>query len=125
MTSKPGSEPQTPIVGYFEGERLELIWRYAYRPEFVPLLIEYLGARPGTHILDAGCGTGFLSRLLAKALENVQVKGVDTDQKLLGLGHQMVEREKLSKNVKLSEGNAYQLPFPDETFDLVTSHTLL
>ncbi len=26
----------TPVTGFFEGDRLELNWRYVYRPEFIP-----------------------------------------------------------------------------------------
>lgn len=115
----------TPVPGFFEGEHLELIWRYAYQPEFVPRLMEYLGARPGMRILEVGCGTGFLARLLARTLEDVQMVGLDADAKMLDLAHRMLEREGLAGQVGLHQGDAYQLPFPDETFDLVTSQTLL
>ena len=114
-----------PVTGFFEGERLELTWRYAYRSEFVPLLMDYLGARPGMRILDVGCGTGFLARLLAQTLDDVQVVGLDADEKMLDLARQMLAREGLAGRVELRQGDAYQLPFPDETFDLVTSQTLL
>ena len=114
-----------PVSDLFEGERLELTWRYAYRPEFVPLLMGYLGAQDGMSILDAGCGSGFLSRLLARTLSDVRVIGLDADEKMLALAGQMLAREGLNDRVTLREGDAYHLPFADETFDLVTSHTLL
>ena len=122
----PNAQPhlQTPVSGYFEGERLELVWRYAYRPEFAPLLMDYLGVRPGMRILDLGCGTGFLARFLAQTFKDSRVVGLDTDETLLNLGRQMLESSGLT-NVELRQGNAYQIPFPDETFDLVTSQTLL
>ena len=122
MKHNPQSQP--PLSGYFEGERLELVWRYAYRPEFIPLLMDYLGAQPGMRILDMGCGTGFLSRLLAQIFEESWVVGLDADETLLNLGRQMLESHGLT-NVELRQGNAYQIPYPDETFDLVTSQTLL
>ena len=115
----------TTVSGFFEGERLELTWRYAYRPEFVPLLLEYLGARPGTRILDVGCGSGFLSRLLARNLDNVQIVGLDADEKMLDLARQMLEREDLVSQVELRKGDAYQIPYPDDAFDLVTSQSML
>ena len=114
-----------PVTGFFEGERLELTWRYAYRPEFVPLLMGYLGARPGMRILDVGCGTGFLARLLARTLDDVQVVGLEADEKMLDHAHQLLAREGLTERVGLRRGDAYRLPFPDGTFDLVTSQTLL
>jgi ubiquinone/menaquinone biosynthesis C-methylase UbiE len=127
MSSNP-TEPTpspTPVTGYFEGERLELNWRYAYRPEFVPLLIDYLGAQSDTHILDVGCGTGFLARLLAHTLDSCQVVGLEADEALLNLGRQMVDKEGLADQVTLKHGDAYQIPFPADSFDMVTSHTLL
>ena len=118
------SQPREPVASFFEGERQELRWRYAYRPEFVPLLMEYVGAQQGMHILEVGCGTGFLSRLLAQTLADVRVVGLEPNEKSLNLGHQLLERQKLT-NVVLQHGAAYPMPFPDEAFDLVTSQTLL
>jgi len=116
-----------PVTDFFEGERLELSWRYAYHPEYIPLLLSYLGAQPGTRILDVGCGSGFLTRLLAQNLTDVRITGLDADKKMLTSAQQMLEREELASTslIKLRQANTYHLPFPDETFDLVTSHTLL
>ena len=125
MVNKMSKSTHAPVSGYFEGERLELAWRYAYRPEFIPLLMNYLGANNGMSILDVGCGSGFLSRLLAKTLSDVQIIGLDADEKMLSLAEQMLARDGVSVQVTLQKGDAYHLPFADETFDLVTSHTLL
>ncbi len=119
------TQPAESVSGYFEGEGLELAWRFAYRAEHILLLMEYLGAGSGMRILDVGCGTGFLSRLLAETYHDVQVVGVDLDRTLLEMGRELLKREQLSRRVELREADAYQLPFPSATFDLVTSHTLL
>ena len=119
------TQPPAPVTGYFEGERLELNWREAYRPEFIPLLMDYLGAGPGIRILDVGCGSGFLARLLARALADVQIVGLDADHKMLALAQQMLAREDLADRMALQQGDTYRLPYPAETFNLVTSHTLL
>ncbi len=116
---------ETARSGYFEGERLELLWRYAYRPEFVPLLMDYLGVLPQSNVLEVGCGTGFLSRLIAKSVDGVQATGLDTDRASLELGRELVAAEDLEAQVKLISGSAFELPFPDEHFDTVTSQTLL
>jgi ubiquinone/menaquinone biosynthesis C-methylase UbiE len=119
------NQTETARSGYFQGERLELGLRYAYRPEFIPLLLDYLGARSHTRILQVGCGSGFLARLLTRTLTEVQVVGLDTDPDLLDMADQLLDRERLTENVTLAQGDAYQLPFPDATFDLVTSHRML
>ncbi len=116
---------ETATSGYFEGERLELLWRYAYRPEFVPLLMDYLGVQPQSQVLDIGCGTGFLSRLIARSVGGAQVTGLDTDSASLELGRELIVAENLGAQVKLISGSAYELPFPDEHFDTITSQTLL
>lgn len=123
--SVESGRPATPVTGFFRGEYLELNWRYAYRPEYIPLLLNYLGAQSGACILDVGCGSGFLTRMLAKNLDDAQLTGLDADRKMLDLAQQMVERDRLTAQIKLRQGNVYHLPFSDEAFDLVTSQTLL
>lgn len=119
------SDTQSARAGYFQGERQEMALRYAYRPEFVPLLLDYLGARPSTRILEAGCGSGFLSRLLARKLADVQLVALDTDGAMLNIARQLQGRENLNEKIRWGQGDAYHLPFPDNSFDLVTSHRLL
>ena len=109
---------------YFESERLELTWKYAYRTEFLPLLMTYLGARSGTRILEVGCGTAMLSRQLATTLPNTKVIGLDKDPDLLASGISLISKEKLSNRISLVEGDTYRIPFRDKTFDMTTSHTL-
>jgi ubiquinone/menaquinone biosynthesis C-methylase UbiE len=119
------TDKQTVRAGYFQGERQEIGLRYAYRPEFVPLLLNYLGARPGTSILEAGCGSGFLSRLLAHTLTDVRLVALDTDGAMLDMARQLQVHENLDGTIQLGQADAFHLPFPDNSFDLVTSHRLL
>lgn len=114
-----------PQDDYFEGELMELSWRYAYRQEYIPLLLGYLGAQAGMSILDVGCGSGFLSRLLAKNLDDVRIVGLDANEKLLAMARKMVAHDGVAEKVSLRKGDAYELPFVDESFDLVTSQTVL
>lgn len=125
MDDPSDSQSPKPMPGRWEGERLELSWRYAYRPEFTPLLLNYLGALPGTQILEVGSGSGFLGRLLAGSLDEAQVTAVDADGELLVTASRLVAHESLADRVRLVHGDGYRLPFPDESFDLVTSQTLL
>ncbi len=125
MPGEKVSDSQDPFEGYFEGERLELLWRYAYPPEFTPLFQEYIGVKSGMEILDVGCGTGFLSRFLVKHIESTKVVGVEYDKKLIDIGEELIRREGLSEYVEIRQGDAYKLSFQDESFDMVTSQTLL
>ena len=67
--------------------------------------------------LDAGCGTGELTRVLAEETAGTVV-GVDADASLL-----RVAREETGLDV--AAGDALRLPFADDSFDLVVCQALL
>jgi demethylmenaquinone methyltransferase/2-methoxy-6-polyprenyl-1,4-benzoquinol methylase len=76
-------------------------------------------ARPDAHVLDLCCGTGDLTAaLLALRPPGAEpITGLDFSAEMLRLA-----REKYANaNVCWVEGDAMSLPFPDETFDLVTA----
>ncbi|MDJ1433917.1 class I SAM-dependent methyltransferase [Halostagnicola sp. A-GB9-2] len=68
-------------------------------------------------ILDVGCGTGELSRVLAAESPGTVI-GCDVDSTLL-------ETARTRNGVSAVAGNALELPFPDDTFDLVVCQALL
>jgi len=107
-------------------EDLELGRKYLFQPEFIPLLHSYLGVKPGLVMADVGCGTGSFSRLIAKGLKGKgKVVGIDLDRDLLQFAKIRAEQEGLSEILEFKYGDAYSLPFEEETFDVTTSHTLV
>jgi SAM-dependent methyltransferase len=68
-----------------------------------------------TRILDVGCGTGELTRVLA-ADSPAEVVGCDADRRLL---------EVAREHVPTVAGDALRLPFIDDSFDLVVCQALL
>lgn len=100
-------------AGYFRGDQLELGLRYAYSPEFVPLFMDYLGARPHSRILEVGTGTAFLARLLARKLDGVQVTGLDTDANMFELAG--------DARIPLDDAISYTLARHKITWDWLTN----
>jgi ubiquinone/menaquinone biosynthesis C-methylase UbiE len=71
-------------------------------------------------VLDVGCGTGYLLRLLAvRYPQAAELAGVDPAAAMIEAAGQGADDRRLSFTV----GTAEQLPFPDDAFDLVVSTT--
>ena len=79
---------------------------------------ERLTLDPNSRVLDLGCGTGGPARYLASNY-GCHVEGIDLTPELVETGQILTERCGLSELINLQIGNALDLPFPDESFDVV------
>ena len=79
---------------------------------------ERITLTPQSKVLDIGCGTGGPARYLAHTY-GCEVDGVDLTPELIETGKVLTERCGLSDRVRLQLGNALELPYPDQTFDVV------
>lgn len=79
-----------------------------------------LDAGPGDRILDVGCGTGALLHALSVSSSPCsapgRLTGIDPSREMLE-----VALVKLGPSVRLVQGSAEDLPFPDGAFDIVVS----
>lgn len=77
-------------------------------------------------ILDLGCGPGVSSFQLAERLPEATIDGIDLAEKMIvrAKRHHARSFPQLSR-VKFHVGDATQLPWPEETFDLVVGHSFL
>jgi len=72
-------------------------------------------------ILDVGCGSGFVTRDIAR-LTSGTVIGIDGSRQLLTVARTILAA---LPNIHLSLADAHALPFPTNTFDVVTCNLLL
>lgn len=94
--------------------------RYAHRTGYASIarLI-----KPGESVLDAGCGEGVLSWYLAERGANVTA--MDISKPNLKNAKTFLEKRGVIDRVRLVQGDAENLPFPDSSFDwVVSSHVL-
>jgi len=82
-------------------------------------LIEQMRIEKGHRVLDVGCGTATLDILIKKAHPDTDVVGLDGDQKILGIARAKIKKEGL--DIILDTGMAFELPYPDNSFDRVVS----
>ena len=74
----------------------------------------------GQHVLDVACGTGRGTVGLAQAIgDSGQVDALDLSDVMLEQARAKIEKLGLTGRVHFKQGNARELPYPDETFDLV------
>ena len=79
---------------------------------------ERIALTQDSRVLDIGCGIGGPARYLAHTY-GCRVDGIDLTPELIETGRVLTERCKLANRVMLQLGNALDLPFPDQTFDVV------
>jgi 2-polyprenyl-6-hydroxyphenyl methylase/3-demethylubiquinone-9 3-methyltransferase len=97
--------------------RAEAAWR---NPWIANRIHEFYSYRSkDIRILDVGCGAGFLSNLLAS--EGFQVTAIDISKSSL----EVAQSRDLTQAVSYLQADAYELPFEDGTFDVVTSTDFL
>lgn len=82
-------------------------------------LLEQATIRPGSRVLDVGCGTGSLLLLIRRLVPDVEIVGLDPDPKVLARARHKAERERIT--VRLDQGFADELPYGDASFDRVLS----
>jgi ubiquinone/menaquinone biosynthesis C-methylase UbiE len=77
--------------------------------------------RPISVTLDLGCGTGNLIIKIAKTFPESEIIGVDISTEILKIAKENVEKKVRNQEIKFEIGNAENLPFPDDSIDLIVS----
>ncbi len=77
-------------------------------------IFDYLKNKKYNKLLDVGCGTGLLIDMLSKEC-NKEFVGLDLSPEMI-----KEAKKKNIKNAKFVEGRSDELPFENNTFDIVT-----
>ena len=103
---------------YWDGDRRINYGGYRYiegRWEKVArVMLEHYNLPESARILDIGCGKGFLLYDFKKCLPSLDIYGID-------ISSYAIENSKEEVKQSLKLGNAIDLPWPDNYFDLVIS----
>jgi ubiquinone/menaquinone biosynthesis C-methylase UbiE len=70
---------------------------------------------------DLGCGPGHLVIELARAAPYSQVTGIDLSDEMLVKAERRARHSGLQERIAFKKGDAAQIPFPDDSLDLVVS----
>ena len=76
-------------------------------------------------ILDIGCGTGLLAIEFAKNLSGVEITGLDLSDVALEVARDNVQKSEVIERISFQKGDAEDIPFADNAFDLVISSNTL
>ena len=103
---------------YWDGDRRICYGGYKYLEgrweKIARKMVEQYQIPNNAKVLDIGCGKGFLLYDFLKVLPDLEIYGIDISQ-------YAIDNSKNEIRDKLVVGNAKELPYPDDYFDLVIS----
>jgi len=103
---------------YFDGERLYGYGGYGYHPRFwqetVKHFRDYYHLAEAAAVLDVGCAKGYMLHDFKELIPGLTIAGID-------ISEYAIERAMETVKPYLRVGNARELPYEDNSFDLVIS----
>jgi len=104
-------------VEYWDGDRKTGYGGYHYDGRWrkvAEVMVQHYDIKPGNKILDVGCGKGFILYDFTQAVPGLEVAGID-------VSHYAIEHAKEEVKPNLKVCSAADLPYEDNSFDLVIS----
>jgi len=105
--------PRYDLLNHLLSANVDKLWWRRTARTFAKIL-----SQPNARVLDLCCGTGDMAFALRRAGPDSHITGVDFSHAMLVLAS---AKSSSDRPVKWIEADALQLPFPDQSFDLVTS----
>jgi demethylmenaquinone methyltransferase / 2-methoxy-6-polyprenyl-1,4-benzoquinol methylase len=105
--------PRYDLLNHLLSAKIDRLWWRRTARIFTGIL-----SRPHAQVLDLCCGTGDMTFALRRESAEAQITGADFSHAMLQLAS---TKSTGICGVRWIEADALQLPFPDQSFDLVTS----
>ncbi len=102
---------------YWDGDRRYGYGGYKYDGRWQPVaeaMASHYNLKAGDRVLDIGCGKAFLLYEFTKAIPGIHITGID-------ISEYGIKNAKQETKPHLTTGNCTDLPFEDNSFDLVFS----
>ncbi len=107
-------------------ERLEFRGRDRTFTGYRDAYVERLALAPTAKVLDLGCGTGVVTRALARREGfSGRVTGIEQSPALVEVARRLADEEGVGARTEFRVGDAHALDIPDASFDAVVAHTTM
>ena len=119
-------QPPPFIASIIEARVLASDFRRKLQPQ--EKIVEWSGIKPGMTVLELGCGSGVYTIVLGRAVGNQgKLYVVDMQQAMIERLRIRLEKPEYSEftNIETGLANAYELPFANESIDLVVMVAVL
>jgi demethylmenaquinone methyltransferase/2-methoxy-6-polyprenyl-1,4-benzoquinol methylase len=105
--------PRYDLLNHLLSANVDKLWWWRTALTLGPVL-----SQPSARVLDLCCGTGDMAFALWREGPRAQIVGADFSHAMLKLA---AVKSGDKKTLQWIEADALELPFPDQSFDLVTS----
>lgn len=103
---------------FFDGDRKHGYGGFNYMSRFwqpvIPTFIKHFNLNENSKVLDVGCAKGFMLFDIKEAIPNITIEGID-------ISSYAIENAKEEIKQFLRVGNAKELPYENNSFDVVIS----